>query len=61
MKGRCAPLTRVRRVRRVDLCEKVNQELPLYAVLYMGMHVYVPSPYLHSWAVLEDAGAVKMQ
>jgi hypothetical protein len=30
----------------MDLCEKVNQVLPLYAALYMGMHVYVPSPYI---------------
>jgi hypothetical protein len=30
----------------MDLCEEANQELPLYAVLYMGMHVYVLSPYI---------------
>jgi hypothetical protein len=47
--------------------EKVYQELPLYAVLCMQysvcgtlyVHACLCSEFLHSWAVLEDTGAVK--
>ena len=60
MKDRRAPRTCERRIRCVDLREKVNQELPFVCGTLYG-HACLYTEPLHSWAVLEDAGAVKMQ